>query len=124
MLITQSSSEYSICFCVAEVDAALAKEALNEEFTLEINAQLIENIDVLYNQAIICIVGDQMRMRHGVAGKFFSALATADINMVAISQGSSERSISAVIDGEDIICAMNITHRFSLKPYNRLKYFY
>jgi aspartokinase/homoserine dehydrogenase 1 len=123
VLITQSSSEYSICFCVAQHDAALIKEALNEEFALEIKAQLIDNVDVLMNQTIICIVGDQMRLRRGVAGKFFSALASADINVVAISQGSSERSISAVIDGKDKLSAMNIVHRFFFATVQSIEVF-
>lgn len=123
VLITQSSSEYSICFCVPEIGADLAKAALSEEFTLELSAQLIENIDVLANQTIICIVGDRMRMRRGIAGKFFTALASADINVVAISQGSSERSISAVIDGRHTISAMNITHRFFFQTKQSIEVF-
>lgn len=123
VLITQSSSEYSICFCVSDKEASLVKQVLSEEFILEINAELIENIDLLKNQAIICIVGDQMRMRRGVAGKFFSALASADVNVVAISQGSSERSISAVIDGKDAVCAMNITHRFFFNTMQSVELF-
>jgi aspartokinase/homoserine dehydrogenase 1 len=123
ILITQSSSEYSICFCVTENEASLVKEVLNEEFELELRAQLIESIGILSNQSIICIVGDQMRMRRGVAGKFFSALASADVNIVAISQGSSERSISAVIDGSDSMLAINITHRFFFKTMQSIEIF-
>jgi aspartokinase/homoserine dehydrogenase 1 len=123
VLITQSSSEYSICFCVAEKDANQVKEVLQDEFSLEISAQYIENIEVLSNHAIICIVGDQMRLRRGIAGKFFGALASADINVVAISQGSSERSISAVIDGKDMIDAMNMTHRFFFRTLHSVDVF-
>ncbi len=68
---------------------------------MELKEKVLEKIEILRNQSIICIVSDQMKSRRGVAGKFFSALASADINISAISQGASERSISAVIDGHD-----------------------
>ncbi|MGB6975854.1 MAG: bifunctional aspartate kinase/homoserine dehydrogenase I, partial [Gammaproteobacteria bacterium] len=123
VLITQSSSEYSICFCVAEHEVSQAKAVLNEELALELKERLIENIDVLHHHAIISIVGEGMRARRGIAGKFFSAFASADINVVAISQGSSERSISTVINGSDSILAMNVVHRFFFKTVQPIEVF-
>lgn len=119
VLISQASSEYSICFCVMENDATLVYKILNEALFLELQAKIIENIEIMHHQAIICIVGDEMRTRYGIAGKFFSSLAQTCINIVAIAQGSSERCISAVINGSDSHKAVHAVHRtffHSLQP--------
>ncbi|WP_394200132.1 bifunctional aspartate kinase/homoserine dehydrogenase I [Shewanella waksmanii] len=97
-LITQSSSEYSISFCVATADAAKVRQALEFEFELELKSDVLEAIEMRHNLAIVSLIGDGMRTHKGVAGKFFQALAQASVNIVAIAQGSSERSISAVIE--------------------------
>lgn len=97
-LITQSSSEYSISFCVATADAAKVQDALEVEFDLELKNDVLEQIEMRHNLAIVSLIGDGMRTHKGVAGKFFQALAQASVNIVAIAQGSSERSISAVIE--------------------------
>ena len=96
-LITQSSSEYSISFCVASEYAEKAKIALENEFELELGSELLEPIRMRHELAIVSLIGDGMRTYKGVAAKFFQALAQAAINIIAIAQGSSERSISAVI---------------------------
>jgi len=114
-VISQSSSEYSICFCVPDKDAILVREALSDEFMLELNAKLIDHIDIILNQSVICIVGDQMRSHCGVAGKFFQALSAASINVSAIAQGSSERCISAVINGDQSERAIKSVHRSFFK---------
>ncbi|MBS0290678.1 MAG: bifunctional aspartate kinase/homoserine dehydrogenase I [Proteobacteria bacterium] len=111
ILISQASSEYSICFCVIGKDAEITYKALQEALYLELQAKIVENIEVMHDQAIICIVGDEMRTRYGIAGKFFSSLAHACINIVAIAQGSSERCISAVINGHDSAKAVHAVHR-------------
>ncbi|MCZ4336243.1 bifunctional aspartate kinase/homoserine dehydrogenase I [Shewanella colwelliana] len=97
-LITQSSSEYSISFCVATEDAPKVREALELEFELELKSEILETIEMRHHLAIVSLIGDGMRTHKGVAGKFFQALAQANVNIVAIAQGSSERSISAVIE--------------------------
>ncbi len=97
-LITQSSSEYSISFCVATADADKAHMALEQEFELELKSDIIEKIDMRHELAVVSLIGDGMRTHKGVAGKFFQALAQANVNIVAIAQGSSERSISTVIE--------------------------
>lgn len=110
MLITQSSSEYSISFCVHSEDAFIARAAIEEEFALELQAQLLDPIEIQDNKAIISVVGEGMRTAKGVSSKFFRALAQANININAIAQGSSERSISAVIDNSKVAEAVFSCH--------------
>jgi len=97
-LITQSSSEYTISFCVRTAQAPAARAALEDEFDLELKNGLIEPVGAQEGLAIVSVVGDGMRHTKGIAGHLFSALSTAQVNVVAIAQGSSERSISAVLD--------------------------
>ena len=97
ILITQSSSEYSLSFCIYSNDTKCAIAALKEEFSLEFENNLLEQIDVIEKQAIISLVGDGMKKEKGVAARFLTALTDASINITAIAQGSSERSISAVV---------------------------
>lgn len=110
VLITQSSSEYSITFCVHSEDAFAARSAIEEEFKLEIDAHLLDPIEIQDKKAIISVVGEGMRTAKGVSSKFFRALAQANINVNAIAQGSSERSISAVIDGNKVSEAVFSCH--------------
>ena len=112
LLITQSSSEYTITFCVKASQAVLVKDVLSAEFDLEIRDGVINPIEVRENCAIVSIVGDGMKKNRGVAGKFFDALASRDINILAIAQGSSERSISAVVRGEWGDLAVKAAHIF------------
>jgi aspartokinase/homoserine dehydrogenase 1 len=100
ILITQSSSEYSLSFCVASSDTQNALDALNEEFALEFKNNLLEEIDIVENQAIVSLVGDGMKKTKGVAARFLTALTEASVNIAAIAQGSSERSISVVVSEE------------------------
>ena len=97
ILITQSSSEYSLSFCIYSNDTEKALSALTEEFSLEFENNLLEEIDVVDKQAIISLVGDGMKKEKGISARFLTALTDASINVTAIAQGSSERSISAVI---------------------------
>ena len=96
ILITQSSSEYSLSFCIYSNDTEKAISALTEEFSLEFENNLLEEIDVIDKQAIISLVGDGMKKEKGISARFLTALTDASINVTAIAQGSSERSISAV----------------------------
>lgn len=112
LLITQSSSEYTISFCVRDEEASKIKEALNAKFELEIREKLIDEIEVHSNYAIVSVVGDGMIRNRGVASKFFNALSSQDINIAAIAQGSSERCISAVIEGEYADTAVRAVHQF------------
>ncbi|MEQ2025212.1 bifunctional aspartate kinase/homoserine dehydrogenase I [Xenorhabdus szentirmaii] len=111
VLITQSSSEYSISFCVPHKELAKAQKALTEEFYLELKDGVLDPIDVIDNLAIISVVGDGMRTQRGISARFFSALTRANINIVAIAQGSSERSISAVIENSAATTAVRLCHQ-------------
>ncbi|WP_105214651.1 bifunctional aspartate kinase/homoserine dehydrogenase I [Pseudoalteromonas sp. T1lg22] len=110
VLITQSSCEFSISFCVYQQDLALALRALEQAFELEAKAGLIEPVQVQRHLAIVTLVGDNMRAHKGLAAKFFASLAQAQVNIVAIAQDSTESSISAVIDGELCNDAVKVCH--------------
>ncbi|MBC8951576.1 bifunctional aspartate kinase/homoserine dehydrogenase I [Xenorhabdus sp. PB62.4] len=111
VLITQSSSEYSISFCVPQKELEKAQKALTEEFYLELKDGVLDPIDVMDNLAIISVVGDGMRTQRGISARFFSALTRANINIIAIAQGSSERSISAVIENDAATTAVRLCHQ-------------
>ena len=112
LLITQSSSEYTISFCVRNAYANAVQDVLKNELALEINSKLVNPIQITRDCAIVSIVGDAMKEKRGVAGTFFDALASRDINILAIAQGAAERSISAVINGTDGDMAVRIAHHF------------
>ncbi|MCM1322059.1 MAG: bifunctional aspartate kinase/homoserine dehydrogenase I [Bacteroides sp.] len=123
LLITQSSSEYTVSFCVNQSDARRVHDILSAEFELELRENIINLIEVQENCAIVSIVGDGMKRRRGIAGTFFNALASQDINILAIAQGSSERSISVVINGKDGDTAVRITHRFCFNTAQTIEVF-
>lgn len=112
LLITQSSSEYTISFCVRDDSALAAKEAIAKEFDLEIRSGVINPLEVHSDCAVISIVGDGMKKQLGVASRFFDSFASAGVSILAIAQGSSERSISAVIEGEFGDMAVRMAHNF------------
>lgn len=119
VLITQSSSEYSISFCIPAQELSQACTTLNEEFNLELENRLLEPINVMHNLAIISVVGDGMRTKLGVSSKLFNALSVVSINIIAIAQGSSERSISVVVNNNVTTIGMQAIHRV-LFDENRL----
>ncbi len=110
ILISQASSEYSICFAVPDAQATLAATTARNEFDIELERQLIHCIDVERGCAILAAVGQGMPGTPGVAGNFFRALGKADVNVRAIAQGSSERNISAVIKDADGKRALRALH--------------
>ncbi|MEO9050369.1 MAG: bifunctional aspartate kinase/homoserine dehydrogenase I, partial [Ginsengibacter sp.] len=110
VLITQSSSEHSICVGVEEASAEKAKRAVDEAFAIEIERMKVEPLIVERDLAIIAVVGDKMKSHPGISGKMFSALGKNGVNVRAISQGSSERNISAVISAVDVKKAVNVLH--------------
>jgi aspartokinase/homoserine dehydrogenase 1 len=112
VLISQASSEYSIAFCVAREQGARAVQVLEHELALERAAGQVNPVELMPDLAILSIVGDRMRQRRGIAGTFFGALAAADVNIVAIAQGSSERNISVVLLDSDRVRAMRAAHQF------------
>jgi aspartokinase/homoserine dehydrogenase 1 len=110
ILISQASSEHTICFAVREADTALATAAVRHEFRFEFQNHLT-SLDEKPNQAIVAVVGDEMKGHPGVSGKVFGALGRHNINISAIAQGASERNISCVIDVAQQARAMNIIHQ-------------
>lgn len=110
ILITQSSSEHSICVAVDEKFQNLAKKVVDREFEYEINAGKIDPLGVENGLSILALVGDNMRNHTGISGKMFSALGAQGVNVRAIAQGSSERNISAMIESKDVRKAVNTLH--------------
>jgi len=110
VLITQSSSEHSICVGVSEGDVPAAQEVVNEEFAAEISAGRLEPLRPETGLAIVALVGDNMRNHPGISGRLFSALGHNGVNIRAIAQGASERNISTVIRAADVRKAINVLH--------------
>ncbi len=110
ILISQASSEHTICCAIEGRSAAQAQLAVNESFKLEISAGLLRPLVVENDLSVIAVVGRQMRNTPGVSGRLFGALGRNGINIRALAQGSSELNISAVIAGEDETKALNTLH--------------
>ncbi|MBN1998762.1 bifunctional aspartate kinase/homoserine dehydrogenase I [candidate division KSB1 bacterium] len=110
IMISQASSEHSICFVVQSRDDQAAKEAIEVEFEGEIASGKIDKIEINSNLAIIAAVGDDMRGTPGISGKLFNALGQNSINVVAIAQGSSERNVSLVVKAVEVEKAVNVIH--------------
>ncbi|WP_310394786.1 bifunctional aspartate kinase/homoserine dehydrogenase I [Hymenobacter sp.] len=110
VLITQSSSEHSICVGVSEADTAPARAAVDAEFAAEIAAGRIEPLRPETGLAIVALVGDNMKDHPGISGKLFGALGQNGVNIRAIAQGASEKNISTVIRAADVRKAINVLH--------------
>ncbi|MBL7702705.1 MAG: bifunctional aspartate kinase/homoserine dehydrogenase I [Ferruginibacter sp.] len=110
ILITQGSSEHSICVGVDEHASAKAKEVVDAAFAYEIETGKVDPIIVEKDLSIVAIVGDHMKNHSGISGKMFAALGRNGVSIRAIAQGSSERNISAVISTADVKKAINVLH--------------
>ena len=110
MMISQSSSEHSICMVLRTGDANRAVEAIEREFRLERERNLIEEVGLTRNVSIVSIIGAGMHGTPGISGKFFEALGKHRTNVLAIAQGSSELNISAVILERDYKQAVQAIH--------------
>jgi aspartokinase/homoserine dehydrogenase 1 len=110
ILISQASSEHSICFAVESSKATQAKLAIEKEFQYEIRGREMDEVKVEDSLAIVAIVGENMKHNPGTSGRMFNALGKSGININAIAQGSSELNISAVIHQQDIAKALNVLH--------------
>ena len=110
VMISQASSEHSICFAVPRMHAELAKQTVEQTFVVEMQRGEVQTVDLTNDCCIVAMVGDGMIERLGMAGKFFSALGKAGINVRAIAQGSSERNISAVIEQTEATKALRALH--------------
>ncbi len=124
ILITQSSSEHSICVAVEASAAEQAKRATDEAFAVEIQNGQVDALQVETGHSIIALVGDHMKNHTGTSGKMFSALGKNGVNIRAIAQGSSERNISSVIYAKDVKKAVNVLHEeFFEASYKQINLF-
>jgi bifunctional aspartokinase / homoserine dehydrogenase 1 len=110
LMVTQASSEYSLCLAVLPQVAQSAKHAIEEELKYEIRDHQIDGVLVEDGLSVVAIVGENMRRTTGISGKLFQALGKNGINVVAIAQGSSELNISTVIAKSDEAKALNTLH--------------
>lgn len=110
ILITQASSEHSICAAISEKDLINAVQKTNSAFTFEIAQGMINPVVSETGLAIIALIGDHMKSHQGLSGKMFSTLGKNNVNIRAIAQGASERNISAVIKESDVKKALNALH--------------
>jgi bifunctional aspartokinase / homoserine dehydrogenase 1 len=110
ILISQGSSEHSICFAVPEAEAERAERVVRRAFDPELREGQIQSVEVNRPCSILAVVGDGMAGAHGVAAKVFQALGSAGVNVRAIAQGASERNISVVIDGRTSARALRSVH--------------
>lgn len=110
ILITQGSSEHSICVGIESASVAKAKQAIDTAFANEIALLKVEPLKVETDLSIVALVGENMKSHTGVSGRMFSALGKNGVNIRAIAQGSSEKNISTVISTKDVRKAINVLH--------------
>ncbi len=110
ILITQASSEHSICFAVKPSEAQAAKAAIEEAFAYEMRINQINEVNIEKNLSIVAAIGSNMKNTIGIAGRMLNALAKNGINVRAIAQGSSELNISVVVSEEDSAKSLNALH--------------
>jgi aspartokinase/homoserine dehydrogenase 1 len=118
ILISQGSSEHSICFAIPEAEAERTARTVRHAFHAELNGGQIQNVDVVRGCSILSVVGDGMAGTPGVAAQVFGSLGASGVNVRAIAQGSSERNISVVIDERQTTRALRSVHSgFYLSPH-------
>ena len=110
LMISQASSEQSICFIVPEGDAAKVAQGLKETFAGEIRRRLIDGVTVEPNIVIVAVVGEGMKGTPGIAARIFGALGGKGVNVVAVAQGSSEANISLALAAGDADAAVRYIH--------------
>ena len=110
MMISQASSEHNVCVVIPQKDCKKAVHELRAEFEIDIAKKTVDDIKLQDGVSIIAVVGEGMRGVPGIAGKTFSAIARAGVNIVAIAQGSSELNISLVVDQPDVHQAVQAIH--------------
>ena len=124
IMITQASSEHSICVAIKSTFIDKAKEFINKAFSFEIERQLINPLKIVDNLSLLAIVGENMKNTPGVAGRLFQTLGKNGINIEAIAQGSSELNITFAVHQKDEIKALNCIHdAFFLSDYKTVHLF-
>jgi len=119
ILISQASSEHSVCFAIPPDSVPAAARSVESEFALERRAGLIDDLVVEQELAVIAAVGTGMRERPGIAGRLFGVLGQHGVNVRAIAQGSSELNVSLVVRREDEKIALNSIHAALFEPDQR-----
>ncbi|KAK4747695.1 hypothetical protein SAY87_014281 [Trapa incisa] len=115
IMISQASSEHSVCFAVPEKEVKAVADALKARFSRALDAGRLSQVAVISNCSILAAVGQKMASTPGVSATLFNALAKANINVRAIAQGCSEYNITVVVEREDCIRALRAVHsRFYL----------
>jgi aspartokinase/homoserine dehydrogenase 1 len=110
ILISQGSSEHSICCAVPQEQGDRAAGVIRQAFERELKEGQIQNVEIAPELAILAIVGDGMAGKPGIAAKVFNSLGTSSVNVRAIAQGASERNISVVVDGRSATRALRAVH--------------
>lgn len=110
MMISQASSEHNVCIIVPQKDCGKAVKELRSEFDNDLAKKIVDDIAVQENVSIVAVVGEGMKGKRGIAGKTFTAIANADVNIVAIAQGSSELNISLVVEQSEVRKAVQAIH--------------
>jgi len=110
IMISQASSEHTICLVFKTDEGERALSALNRELTLELETRRIERFELLRELLVVSVIGENMHGTPGMAGRLFSALGREGINVLVIAQGSSERNISFVIEEKNHILALRTIH--------------
>ena len=124
ILITQGSSQHSISFAVEPAQAETARQAIEDEFALEMQARLILPVKMDYALSVVSAIGENMKSRPGISARLFEALGKNGINVIMTAQGSSERNISVVIRQEDESKALVAIHDvFFLSDFYSLNLF-
>ena len=119
IMITQASSEHSICLGVRSEDAEIAKKVIDEHFAFEISLNKVAHAVLESNMTNIAVVGDRMKDHQGISGKLFSSLGANNINIRAIAQGASERNISIIINKKNTQKALNTIHESFFEEQSR-----
>ncbi|MEN5208286.1 bifunctional aspartate kinase/homoserine dehydrogenase I [Stenotrophomonas terrae] len=117
VMISQGSSEHSICCVVKQAECERARDALLQGFSHELAAGQVQRVQLTEQVSVLAAVGDGMAGQPGVAARLFEALGRAQVNILAIAQGSSERNISVAIEARDATKALRAAHAgFWLSP--------
>ncbi|KAM0941507.1 putative homoserine dehydrogenase, Aspartate kinase [Dioscorea sansibarensis] len=115
IMISQASSEHSVCFAVPEKEVGAVSEALQNIFREALVAGRLSKVEVIPNCSILAAVGQKMASTPGVSATLFDAIAKANINVRAIAQGCSEYNITLVLKQEDCVRGLRAVHsRFYL----------
>ncbi|HET6451780.1 MAG TPA: ACT domain-containing protein, partial [Spirochaetia bacterium] len=110
IMISQASSEHTICLVFRTVEGERALAALNRELAPELATRRIERFELMCNLVVISVIGENMHGTPGMAGRLFSSLGRAGVNILVIAQGSSERNISFVIEEKSHTLALRTIH--------------